>query len=178
MFRFDATILQNKINIESYFLKRLMYFCPSFLRNVTKNSNPLFIDRHPAYQGPVAFLVPFWVGSGDGSCFLGFIAANRRINFNGYSCCIYSVGNYLRLLTLLSYKTRTKQIVYNRLNIVINFLLLGIIVYHLLKLPGGTVVSEKGIGVFIPLLVIVFLALANKAIIKDDKLVKSVDRLR
>ena len=50
--------------------------------------------------------------------------------------------------------------------------------YHLLSLPGETVVSEKGIGVFIPLLVVVFLVLSNKAIIKDEKLVKSVDRLR
>ena len=80
--------------------------------------------------------------------------------------------------SLLLYKNRTRQIIGNRLNIVINFLLLGIIVYHLLSLPGETVVSEKGIGVFIPLFVIVFLVLSNKAIIKDEKLVKSVDRLR
>ena len=84
----------------------------------------------------------------------------------------------MAVLTLISFKNRTKQIIYNRVNIVINFLLLGIVVYHQLNLPGETMVSEKGIGVFIPLLVIVFLALANKAIIKDDKLVKSVDRLR
>ena len=80
--------------------------------------------------------------------------------------------------SLILYKNRTRQIIGNRLNIVINFLLLGIIVYHLLSLPGETVVSEKGIGVFIPLLVVVFLVLSNKAIIKDEKLVKSVDRLR
>ena len=58
------------------------------------------------------------------------------------------------------------------------FLLLGIIVYHLLMLPGEAVASEKGIGSFIPIIVIVLLAMANKGIIKDEKLVKSVDRLR
>ena len=82
------------------------------------------------------------------------------------------------LVAVFLYKNRTRQIIINRINIVINFLLLGIIVYHLLNLPGEIDISEKGIGVFIPLLVIVFLALANKAILKDEKLVKSVDRLR
>ena len=39
-------------------------------------------------------------------------------------------------------------------------------------------VSEKGIGMFIPILVILLVVLANKAIKKDEDLVKSVDRLR
>jgi hypothetical protein len=56
--------------------------------------------------------------------------------------------------------------------------LLGIVVYGLLNLPGENQFSEKGIGVFIPIAVIVFLVLANKAILRDEKLVKSVDRLR
>ena len=81
---------------------------------------------------------------------------------------------WIRLISLY----RSRQIIYNRLNIVINFLLLGIVVYHLLMLSGEANVSEKGIGAIIPLVVIVLLALANKAIIKDDKLVKSVERLR
>jgi hypothetical protein len=43
---------------------------------------------------------------------------------------------------------------------------------------GEAAVSEKGIGMFIPIASIVFLVLANKAIKKDEDLVKSVDRLR
>ena len=39
-------------------------------------------------------------------------------------------------------------------------------------------VSEKGIGLILPIFSIVFLVLANKAIKKDEDLVKSVDRLR
>jgi len=39
-------------------------------------------------------------------------------------------------------------------------------------------ISEKGIGMFIPVLSIVFLVLANKAIKKDEDLVKSADRFR
>ena len=44
--------------------------------------------------------------------------------------------------------------------------------------PGENDISEKGVGMFIPILSIVLLALANKAIKKDEDLVKSVDRLR
>jgi hypothetical protein len=47
-----------------------------------------------------------------------------------------------------------------------------------LTLSGETAVSEKDIGMFIPIIVIVLLAIANKAIKKDEDLVKSVDRLR
>ena len=60
----------------------------------------------------------------------------------------------------------------------INFYLLGVLIYLSLTLSGETAVSEKGIGMFIPILVIVLLVFANKAIKKDEDLVKSVDRLR
>jgi hypothetical protein len=48
----------------------------------------------------------------------------------------------------------------------------------LLSLPGEPANSEKGIGLLLPVFSIVLLALANKAIKKDESLVKSVDRLR
>jgi len=127
--------------------------------------------------GLVAFLVPFWADSNDKLVYLNSMLQTGEVFFMIIPV-IFMVSALMAVLTLISFKNRTKQIIYNRVNIVINFLLLGIVVYHQLNLPGETMVSEKGIGVFIPLLVIVFLALANKAIIKDDKLVKSVDRLR
>ena len=90
----------------------------------------------------------------------------------------FILSGFLSLLSIFIFKNRSRQIGLNRFNIVINFYLLGIIVYYLLTLPGESQISEKGIGVFIPIIVIVLLALANKSIIKDEKLVKSVDRLR
>ena len=66
----------------------------------------------------------------------------------------------------------------NRLNIILNLFLLGFFVYRSLNLSGGTTVSEKGIGMLIPVCSIVFLTLANRAIKKDEDLVKSVDRVR
>lgn len=84
----------------------------------------------------------------------------------------------LAIISILSFKKRQLQFVLNRLNIISNFILLGVFVYRLLTLSGETIVSEKGIGVLLPIISIVFLVLANKAIKRDEDLVKSVDRLR
>jgi hypothetical protein len=84
----------------------------------------------------------------------------------------------LAVISILSFKKRQLQFVLNRLNIILNFVLLGVFVYRSLTLSGETLVSEKGIGVLLPIISIVFLVLANKAIKKDEDLVKSVDRLR
>ena len=84
----------------------------------------------------------------------------------------------LTLLSILNFKKRQLQLVINRLNIILNFLLQGVFVYRSLTLSGETLFSEKGIGVLLPIISIVFLVMANKAIKKDEDLVKSVDRLR
>ena len=82
------------------------------------------------------------------------------------------------LISILMFKNRKQQFVLNRLNIILNLFLLGLFVYRTLNLSGEADVSEKGIGMMIPVFSIVFLVLANRAIKKDHDLVKSVDRLR
>ena len=84
----------------------------------------------------------------------------------------------LSLTSIFLYKSRQTQFVLGRLNIILNFILLGLFVYRLLNLPGEPANSEKGIGLLLPVFSIVLLVLANKAIKKDELLVKSVDRLR
>jgi len=84
----------------------------------------------------------------------------------------------LIIISIISFKKRKLQFVLNRLSIISNFVLLGVFVYRSLSLSGETLVSEKGIGVLFPVISIVFLVLANKAILRDEDLVKSVDRLR
>lgn len=83
----------------------------------------------------------------------------------------------LALYTIFAFKDRKKQFVLSRLIILINLFLLGVLIYLSLNLPGE-VTSEKGIGMFIPTVAILFSVMANKAIKKDEDLVKSVDRLR
>ncbi|MGJ8714618.1 MAG: DUF4293 domain-containing protein [Maribacter stanieri] len=84
----------------------------------------------------------------------------------------------LAVWAIVQFKKRKSQFVINRLNMILNVFLLGFFVYRSLNLSGETLVSEKGIGMLIPVFSIIFLVLANRAIKKDEDLVKSVNRLR
>lgn len=84
----------------------------------------------------------------------------------------------LALITIFLFKNRKLQFVLGRINIILNFILLGVFVYWSPTVSGETYVSEKGIGMIIPIISIVLLVMANRAIKKDENLVKSVDRLR
>ncbi|MBC7493929.1 MAG: DUF4293 family protein [Flavobacterium sp.] len=92
---------------------------------------------------------------------------------------LFGLGSTLAIISIISFKKRQLQFVLGRLNIILNLILLGLFVYRSLNVSGEiNSVSEKGIGMFIPVFSIVMLVLANKAIKKDEDLVKSVDRLR
>ena len=92
---------------------------------------------------------------------------------------LFGLSTAMTAIAIISYKKRQNQFVLGRLNMILNLILLGLFVYRSLNVSGETVlVSEKGIGMFLPIIAIVLLVLANKAIKKDEDLVKSVDRLR
>lgn len=116
------------------------------------------------------FLLPLWTLQ-NGKDFYFMFDLNYVV--------LFGLSSTLSLLSIVSYKKRQNQFVIGRLNIILNLILLGLFVYRSLNLSGETVeVSEKGIGMFLPIVAIVFLVLANKSIKKDEDLVKSVDRLR
>jgi O-antigen ligase len=81
-------------------------------------------------------------------------------------------------LSIFSFKNRKRQILLNTISIIINALLIGVLVYWLLSLSGGIDFPEKGIEPIFPLLAVICLLIANVYIRKDERLVKSVDRLR
>lgn len=99
----------------------------------------------------------------------------RAIPFISVVCAILSLIGFL---SVLSYKNRKRQILLNNISIFINALLLGLLVYWLLNLSGGIDFPEKGIEPFFPFIAMICLFIANIYIRKDDRLVKSVDRLR
>ena len=102
-----------------------------------------------------------------------------RFMSDSFYTVLFGLSTTLTLISILYFKKRQHQFVLNRLTIILNLILLGLFVYRSLNLSGETVqVSEKGIGMFLPIVAIVFLALANRAIKKDEDLVKSADRLR
>lgn len=112
--------------------------------------------------------------------YLWINVSNQKIFFmvSIIYCVLFGLSTSLSLLSIMSFNKRQSQFVFNRLNIILNLILLVLFVYQSLNLSGETIVSEKGIGIFLPILTIFLLVLANKAIKKDDDLVKSVDRLR
>ena len=91
---------------------------------------------------------------------------------------LFFVSALLSIIAIFLFTNRKLQFVLGRLNILTNLFLLGVLVYLSLTLSGEAAVSEKGIGMFLPVIIIVLLVIANKAIKKDEDLVKSVDRLR
>lgn len=120
--------------------------------------------------GVLPFVFPLWTLSNGKDYF--FIQ-------NPFYVIVMGLSATLTIYSIISFKKRQTQFVTNRLNIVLNLILLGLFVYHSLNLSGETPsVSEKGIGMFLPILTIILLVLANKGIKKDEDLVKSVDRLR
>jgi hypothetical protein len=91
---------------------------------------------------------------------------------------LFGLSVLISLITIFKFKNRQTQFVLGRLNILTNFFILVLLVIHLQSLSGEVFISEKGIGSALPLITIVLLVLANKAIKKDEDLVKSVDRIR
>jgi len=121
--------------------------------------------------------VPLWVANKTEALFVYQSFDNKEILIMSIAIG-FVITFILALVSLLQFKKRKSQFMLNRLNIIVNLYLIGVLLYYLLNLSGEIIISEKGIGSFIPVLNIVLLALANKAIQKDEALVKSIDRLR
>ncbi|MBB6371590.1 DUF4293 family protein [Chryseobacterium shigense] len=81
-------------------------------------------------------------------------------------------------LSIFSFKNRKRQILLNTFSIIINVLLIGVLAYWLLNLSGGIQIPEKGIEPVFSLIAVICLLIANIYIRRDERLVKSVDRLR
>ena len=116
------------------------------------------------------------------------VLAQVALHFTGLDVALFGsiyviatlslVSFLLALLSIFSYKKRMRQILLNNINIFINALLLGLLAYWLLTLSGGIDFPEKGIEPIFPLIAVICLLIANIYIRKDERLVKSVDRLR
>jgi len=121
-------------------------------------------------SGGLIFVFNLWTTTNDAIVF----AKDEMIVFG-----LFLASAFLALVSIFNFKNRKSQFMLGRLNIILNLILLGFFVYRILNTSGeAQSVSEKGVAIFLPVISIVFLALANKAIKRDEDLVKSVDRLR
>ena len=163
--------------IIQFYFKKLYFF-----REITISFVPLFFKVKMLQRIQTVYLL-LAAGISAGLIFVFHLWTNAE------KLPVFAQDNYvylglfigsalLSLISIFSFKNRKSQFMLGRLNIILNFILLGVFVYQSLNLSGGADVSEKGIGILLPIFSIVFLVLANKAIKKDEDLVKSVDRLR
>lgn len=88
------------------------------------------------------------------------------------------------LAALVQFKVRVRQMAMNRLNLLLNLVLLAVVMLPTFNSSLTWIEAVKGNeiamqnGGFLPIANIVLLFLANKGIRKDEELVKSVDRIR
>ena len=128
-------------------------------------------------SGGAIFLFDLWTNN-EGIKFFVIDSFSSNNTLLVVMAILFFLSAVLTFVTVFQYKKRQLQFVLGRLAILTNFILLGILVYFSQNLSGEIIVSEKGIGLLIPVLTIVLVVMANKAIKKDEELVKSVDRLR
>lgn len=132
----------------------------------------LYMTLSAITTGALPFVFELWTLKSDNQATAVFLTSSAIY------LSLFGLVTLLAIISIFSFKKRQNQFVLNRLTMIFNFILLGFFVYRSLNLSGETMVSEKGIGMFLPAISIVLLVLANKAIKKDEDLVKSVDRLR
>jgi len=137
----------------------------------------LYLSLVILISGLFTFIFPLWETNKNIAFFVwqGFKSKHNLIVSIAVAFILVVV---IATLSLFGYKKRKNQFMLNRLNIIVNLYLLGVLLFYLLNLSGEVVISEKGIGAFFPIINIFLLVFANKAIKKDEALVKSVDRLR
>lgn len=129
------------------------------------------------FSGALIFVFNLWVEKSGKVVAVPDLLNDSSLQFKTIFFA-YIISTLLSIIAIFLFKNRQLQFVVGRINMLVNFYLLGVLIYVSLTMSGETSVSEKGIGMFVPIIVIVLLALANKAIKKDEDLVKSVDRLR
>ncbi|HFC00448.1 MAG TPA: DUF4293 family protein [Phaeodactylibacter sp.] len=93
---------------------------------------------------------------------------------------LFSAAGALTFISIFLFKNRKQQLLLGRMAIVAN--VIGIILVLVLLFQDGTKAGaaevQEQIGVGLPILFLVFAFLAQRYISKDEKLVKSMDRLR
>lgn len=161
--------LYNFILFQNIISQIFYYFCAEINQIMIQRIQSLFLLVVILLNAVLVFYLPLWTTSDD----VEIYAISQPIAIS-----LFLLSSLVTLITIFLFKKRKIQFVLGRLNIILNFVLVGVFAYWTLSLPGEMDISEKGIGMLLPIISIVFIALANKAIKKDEDLVKSVDRLR
>ena len=110
----------------------------------------------------------------------GNVVSNLTIGNDVVAIIIAAVAILLDLYTLILFKNRKRQITFNYLSIIATLSLFAYLYVSIdwRKEAVNIVDGHYWIGLFLPLISFVFLVLGLLGVKKDEKLIKSLDRLR
>ncbi len=93
---------------------------------------------------------------------------------------IWAVIMLVTVITTFQYKNRLLQIKMGKLNILLHVALIMLVFFFIDALRGQVIGAEfsYGAGVLLPVISLIFILMAIKAIKKDEALVRSADRFR
>lgn len=93
---------------------------------------------------------------------------------------VYVLAGFLALAAIFLFKNRKQQTVVARIAAVVNLIgiILAVVLFMQDPVMESSVTPDDGLGLYLPILGFVLNLLAIRAIGKDEKLVKSMDRLR
>lgn len=138
----------------------------------------LFLAAASAF---LLFAFPFATMAKQGKSAL-FSDGIYNLQDNPFLLTLFCAAGLLAFISIFMFRDRKRQLLLGRIAITLNVigLLLGIILFMQdpVMATDETVVPTDGLGAYLPFLFLVFVFLANYFINKDEKLVKSMDRLR
>lgn len=88
----------------------------------------------------------------------------------------------LSIFSIISFNDRKRQILLNKINFVVLLVLLIVMFLDFNNIESALPIQKTdisyGIGMFFPIVALISLLMANRFITKDEKLIKSMDRIR
>lgn len=118
-------------------------------------------------SGAAAFFIPFF-RDGDNLIYLLQMP---------YFMAAFILSALIDFYSIFRYKNRKQQILSGRLNIILNFCIFGFLLVKYYKdFAFGS--QNFGYGLILPLLAVILISMANRGIMRDELLVRSMDRLR
>lgn len=135
------------------------------------------------------FFIPFWVYTGTEYAYEVNLYAVKCVSGKAQSfyvstlpiLVIICVSSLLTLVSIFFYKNRKLQMKINNFNIFLTLIFIGTIylwIPYMINEKIPAAIQSWQFGLFLPLLTFIVLIFANRFIRKDEKLVKSADRLR
>ena len=92
------------------------------------------------------------------------------------------ISMILSLLAIFSFKNRKRQILFTKINFAVALILLAVMFWDFNHIEKGFQIDKSkisyGVGMFLPIVALISLLMANRFISKDEKLIKSMDRIR